>query len=441
MKRQAAYLFWSFPLGTVLALTLMAGVPAEAQYTAPGTPIPIRHTPSKPEFEDKIQASPWKAGPLVLNPWLGLRDLRFVTDLNTVGATEGDDLTLTVGAGLRGYLPAGSKALFAVHALPEYVWWQDQEDKRRLNGLYGLGLFAFFNRMTLELSQRRVERQSFFSSELQELTSSRNDISTLSLEVEVAPKLTLFGIATLDDYGNQEDENATFSVLDREEQAALLGVRYENDQGWRLELAYMDISADFAQGARDLSNSGSAQLASIGFDRPKIASRLDLSFQEREADDGSEFGVFDETTGSFAVLLRPSRIADVLGYFRRSQVYSADRRYSLYLEERQGARLNLSFDRVKLGVFGEVGEDDFELATAGARDRIDDVTAYGADLGITLREVSLSVRATRTDYDSGLDEFDRDVDSIQFAVELTAVNRFTSRLIDRLSLGSAGSEW
>ena len=455
MKRQAAHLFWSThpcraesatrhctqTCGAVLALILTASTPAVAQYTAPGTAAPTRHTPTKVEFQDKIKAAPWKAGALAIRPWLGLRDFQLVTELDRQGEAGGEDLTFTLGAGLRGYLPAGPKALFAVHALPEYVWWQDRSEKRRLNGRYGLGFFVFFNRLTLELSQRRIEQQSFFSSEIQALTTSRNDISTLSLDLEVTPNISLFGIASLQDSENLEDESATFSILDREDETGLLGVRYENSEGWVLELGYMDTSADFAEGARDLSNSGSAQLASIGLDRSRVGFRLDLTFLNREADAGSEFGMFDETTGNLAVLWRPSKTIDVLGYARRAQSYSTDRRFSYFLEERQGARVNFDFDRVRFGVFGEVGEDDFEDVTAGLPNRIDDVTAYGGDIGITFREVSFSVRATQTDYDSIFDAFDRDVSSVQFRVEFTAISRFTSQLIDKLSLGSAGNNW
>ncbi len=440
MQRQAAHLFSNLLLCTVLALTVAGSVPAGAQYTAPGAPIPTRHNASKSEFQNKIEESPWKVGSMALSPWLGLRDFRFVTPLNSQGAGGNEDLTLTVGAGLRGYLPAGPKAVFAVHALPEYVWWQDQEDKRRLNGRYGVGFFVFFNRMTLELSQRRLDQQSFFSSEIQTLTSSRNDASKFSAELDVAPNVTVFGTATRDELSNQEDEDVTFSVLDRTDESASLGVRFENSQGWRLELSFKDLSADFAQGSRDLSNSGDSQQVSIGLDRPDFAFRLDVAFQDLEADEGSDFGTFDETTGNFAVLWRPSKRLDLLGYTRRSQAYATDRTYSVFLEERQGTRFNFNFDRVNFGLFGEVGEDDYEL-TAGGPDRIDDVTAYGADLGVRLRDVSFSVRATRTDYNSVAGAFDRDVDTLQFSVEFAAISRFTSRLISKLSLGSSGSDW
>ena len=442
--RQAAHPLWGIHLYATSALILLAltvGAPASAQYTAPGTPIPTRHQPSKDEFQDKIKESPWKAGRLALSPWLGLRDFSVVTDLNRQEEDRGEDLTLTVGAGLRGYLPAGSKILFTAHALPEYVWWQDREEKRGLNGRYGLGVFGFFNRLTLELSQRRVEQQSFFSSEIQALTSSRNDVSTLHLDLELTPNLSLFGIATRQEYRNEETEIAVFSALDRTDESGSIGVRYQNPRGWTLELGFLDVSSDFATGARNLSNSGSAPQVAIGLDRQRIGFRLDLSFEDREADGASEFGRFNETTGSFAVLWQPSQRVGLLSYIRRAQAYSTNDSFTFFLEERQGARVHFKFDQVRLGLFGEIGEDDFEATSSGLFGRIDDVTAYGAELEVKLREVGFSVRATRSDYDSDFDRFDRDVTRVEFGVELEAISRFTSRLIDKLSLGSPGTAW
>ncbi len=442
--RKAVHWLWSIKLLTFLALTLSplaAGAPASAQYVAPGRPVyPARHGPSKDDFQSKLKESPWTVGTFRLSPWLGLRDVSIVTDLNQQGEDLGDDFTLTVGAGLRGYLPAGTKVIFAAHALPEYVWWQDNEDKKGLAGRYGLGVFGYFNRLSLELSQRRLEQQGYFSSEIQALTTSRNDVSTFSFGLEVARNLSLFGIASDTEYHNEEG-GATFSALDRTTESGLIGVRYSNPRGWALELGYSDSSNDFADGARDLSNTGTAELASIIFDRSKIGFRLDLSFEQREADEGSAFGSFNDTTGSFNVLWQPSDKTAILGYVRRDQTYSVDDRFTLLLQERQGARFNYAFGRGSLGLFGEVGEDEFEAASPGLPDRIDDVTAYGADLRIELREVSLSVRAVFTDYDSGFAEFDRDSTRLQFSVGFEAIRKFTSGLVEKLSLGSPGTDW
>ncbi len=435
------------PIASLLTAVLVGGFGAAAlegqQYVLPGTPMRGADSPSKSHFQDRLKESPWRAGPFYLSPWGGLRDASFVNNLGGQGPSQSgeSDFTATVGAGLRGYLSTGSKVLFAAHALPEYVWWQDTDSKSRLNGRYGLGAFVFFNRMHLQLSQRRIEQQAFFSTEIQSLTSSRTDVSTFGIDVEIARNLSLYGLATRQDYRNEEVENATFSLLDRESDSAAIGLRYENDEGWRVELGFEDRSVDFAQAARNLSNSGTATLAKIGLQRNAIGFQLALALENRDGDEGSEFGSFDGATGGLDVLWRPSPRLAVLTYVRRAQTYSVDR-LNAYLEaQRQGARLNFDFDRVTLGIFGEVGEDDYQAVTPGTANRIEDVSAYGAELRVTLREVSLSGRAYRTDYDSALEEFDRDVTSVQFGIEIEAISRFTTRLIDKLSLGSGGTEW
>ncbi len=215
------------------ALALAYGTPLWAQYGAqfgaqyvpPGTPATFRDRPSKPAFEENIQEAPWKLGKLRLSPWLGLRDGSLVRAAGDLDRIAEEDLTLTVGAGLRGYLPAGPKAIVAAHALPEYVWWSDHDAKRGLNGRYGLGMFFFFNRMTLEISHRRLQQQGYFSSEIQDLTSSRNDLSTFSFEVEISPNLLLLGDATRSQVRNVEEENVTFSALDRTEEAGRQSMR------------------------------------------------------------------------------------------------------------------------------------------------------------------------------------------------------------------------
>ncbi len=420
---------------------LVAGAPLGAQYTAPGTPILARHSPSKAEFQEKVGHTLWQAGPFALSPWLGLLDASIVSDLNERGEIGEEDFTLTVGAGLRGYLSAGPKAILAAHGLPEYVWWQKDEAKRRLNGRYGLGFFVFFNRLTLELSQRRLDQQRFFSSEILALTTSRDEVATFSLELEVAPNLSLLGIAMSRDHENLEKGNTLFSALDRTDENRLIGVRYENPRGWTAELGHMDLAGEFADGARNLSNSGTAELASIGLSRPRIGFRLELAFNAREAEEGSDFGRFDETTGSFDVLWEPSRNIDILSYVRRAQIYSADNHFSYFLEERQGARVGFIHDRIGWGLFAEFGEDHFRATSPALPDRIDDVTAYGAEVEINLRLVKVRLRATRTDYDAGFDELDRAVTRFELGVGLEAISRFTSRLSDKLGLGSAGTDW
>ncbi len=429
-----------------LVLLAVAGSPPlraqfAGQYTAPGVPSALRYSPSKADFQNKLQGSPWKAGALHLSPWIGLRDASVVNLLNSQGETGEEDFTLTVGAGLRGYLPAGSKFLLAAHALPEYVWWSDNEAKRGVHGRFGMGLFFFFNRMDIEISHRRFERQGFFSSEIQALTTSGDDVSTFSLDLEITPKLSMFGVATLRDHENLEEEVDAFGDLDRTEDVGIVGLRYKGSRGWTFELSHVDRSSDFAATARDLSNSGTSEVVMIALDRPEIGFRLNVAANDREAEAGSEFGSFDDPTGSFDLLWEAHRRFALLGYLRREQTYSVDDRYALIVADRQGARFNFDLEHAALGVFAEVGDDDYTPASIGVPERRDDVTAYGAELQIELKQVSFRVQATRTEYDSPLDGFDRDVTRISMAIDLAAITRFTSTLVERLSLGNAESDW
>ncbi len=435
------------------ALALAYGAPLWAQYGAqfgaqyvpPGTPMLFRDRPSKSAFEENVKNAPWKLGDLRLSPWLGLRDGSLVRAVDGFGSTTGDDYTLTFGAGLRGYLPVGSKGVLAAHALPEYVWWGDNENKRSLNGRYGLGMFVFFNRMTIELSHRRLQQQGYFSSEIQDLTTSRNDLSTFGIDVEIASNLFLFGAASQTELRNQEEESAVFSTLDRTEESAMVGLRFENPRGWSLELKHEDRTNDFDSGARGLSNSGTSQIATLGLDRNRIGLRLTVAANDLEADEGSDFGTFDDTTGSLDVYWQPHTRIALLGYARRSQSYSVDERYSRILAERKGARINFDIDRATLALFGEVGEDDYATRSSDFADRVDDVTAYGAELQVQLNELSFRVRAARTDYDSEFDVSDREVSSLSFAVDLAMISEFTSRIVgkltDKLTFGNAESDW
>ncbi len=420
----AAAIGFSLALGPALS-------PAVGQYTPPGSTAPVDDIPPQESFVERLAEARWDAGPVRLDPWLGISDAAYVSGL---GGTEGDDFTVTAGAGLRAYLKTGPKIFWSAQALPEYVWWQDLEQKRRLNGSYGLGVFGYLNRLTFELSQRRIERQEYFSAEVQELTSSRQDTSRLAVGVELGSRIELFAYGRLQDVESLEEESAIFPLLDREAETLGLGLRYRSPGGLWVELAAEDLSNDFAQGARNLSSSGTSEHLRIGFQEPRWETRLDLASSSLDPEPGSELRPLDETTGSLELLWRPSRRLDLFAYARRSYQFSVDPSSSHFLGERRGMRLRLQSRVVTLDLYGELGDDEFE-PLAGGPERLDDATAVGADLRIELRRLpSVLLRAVRTEYDSNLDDFDRETTSFGFTVELGAI-------VGRLRLGERGGAW
>ncbi len=410
-----------------------------AQYSVPGTAAPTDGIPSKELLEESIESARWNAGPWKLGPWIGIQDASFVQFDDNQRAAQGqpeDDYTITVGAGLRGYLKTG-RLYFATHALPEYVWWQEDEERRQLNGRYGAGLFGYLNRATFELSARRSETQRFFSSEIQELTSTREDILRGALEVELGSRISLLARGTVTELENEDEDiqDDRFSRLDHEEESLLLGVRYRTSRGLSLSLSFEDLSYDFAAAARDLSSSGEVARLEAALDGNRISYRAALASYSLDPEPASVFRGFDDATGLLEVATSLANGAGLFVYARRSLAFSAQEETSHYLSDRYGASLTFGRQRFTVNLFGELGEDDFEPILGNNLDRLDDVQSFGAGLDFQLsRLISLRFSATLTDYDSNVDFFDRDVTSIGFSLELGA-------LFEKLQVGERPGIW
>ncbi len=423
---------------TTMALAPMA-FRASAQYTAPGATTPGGDLVSKEELEEKYTEARWSLGSLRVAPWFGIHDASFVDNISSrsdAAMTDDDgDFTITAGAGLRGYLKTGSRLYLSGHALPEYVWWQDREDKRSLNGRYGLGLFGYFNRLTLEASNRRLQQQNFFSPEIQELTTTLEDISRLAVALRVANKVELFATGERVELTSQEDEDAIFSLLDRTEETVTVGVRYSRAGGFWVELAYEDRTNTFAESARNLSDSGEGERLGIGFQGDRGDIRLSLTSLTLEPVEGSVFSGSDELTGSLDLLWNASPRADLLAYLRRRQSFAVNAETSHFLGERLGVRVDFQVRLGTLGVYAEVGDDTFDALAAESFDRIDDVSAVGALLSFNIgRRLELIFQVTRTEYDSNFDFFDREVTNGGFTVDLGG-------LVEPLKLGSNPGVW
>ena len=247
--------------------------------------------------------------------------------------------------------------------------------------------------------------------------------------------MQLYAVAERLDLTNQEDERVVFSLLDREEDRLTGGVRFRSPRGWVVGVGFEDSTVEFADNARDLSHSGESTLAEVGFLGNSFSFRLALAFRDLEADPGSDFGTFDETTGNLETLWNVSPKTSFLTYAWRRQRFSVASQNAFVLSERQGARLDYAFQKSGLALIAEVGEDEFEAVGTGLGDRIDDVTAFGLEYRLRLRElVSVVAQVIYNDYDSNLDGFDRDVTRFGLTIQL-------KDLADKLRLGQANEDW
>lgn len=405
--------------------------PLGAQYNPPGTSVADRDVTDEEELRSGLEEASWRLGVLRLQPWIGIRDASFVTS----STDDETDVTASAGAGVRAYVKTGPKVVWAAHALPEYVWWRNNDAKRRLNGRYGLGLFAFFNHLDLELSARRSEVQGFFSSEVQELTTTRRDLAHLGFELALGKRVAIFGARSLSDLENQEDGSPRFSLLDQRIETSRIGLRYRTPGGLSIGGGVEETANEFDREARNLSNTGAAAFLEVGYEGRRFGMVAAVERRTLRGREGSDFTELEVSTGYLESSWRLHRAVDLLLYGRRQLGYSIASAYSNILGERAGTRLDVKWRDSLLYVTAELGRDEFKSFDPAAPERADDVLAFGFGLTFVVRSgFAFSTALIHSRYDSSLPGFDRDVTAWTASVEL-------AWLRDKLNLGNGERVW
>ena len=433
MHRLCRLLGVALLLGAVTELTVTE---IEAQYNSPAFDREGWEMPDKEDLQEAYEEARWAAGPLRFHPWLGVRDASFVTTQvraldGTV--TETDDFTATAGAGLRIYARSSPKWILALHALPEYVWWQDDDAKSSLNGRYGAGVFGFMNRLKVEASARRIEKQDLFSTEIQELTSVRHDVTRLGVDVEALRNIHVeAGFRSTEVTASDKDRDI-FRRLDRTENASSVGIRLESERGFSLGLGVRDFDIELENEARNLSADGSSVYLRGAFESTRFTGLVDVEQLELSPTLGSDLSSFEELVGAVRATWELSRFLGLQLYQEQNVTFSVTEGASHFRTRRTGLTTELKSKRSSLSLTFATGDDEL-VGQGGDALRTDDVTELRAALWVPIGELTLQVYGTALDYDSNVDAFDRDFSSFGVALDL-------GRLARRLSLGDAESLW
>lgn len=440
--RQAARSGVSRHLRVTSAAALMAisaliflAAGAAAQYTVlGGAPASV---PDEEALRKNVEDARWSAGPFRIQPWFGLRDVSYVRNQQSLSETADeseDQLTITVGAGVRAYAPVGAKTVWAAHVLPEYVWWQDDDSKDGLNGRYGMGLFTYANRVQLQLSHRVEEQQDFFSSEIQELTTTSTSTSAIGAEVEVLRGVHVFGGWTRTDYEGDAEDEAAFALLDRVEGGLSAGIRLRSRRGWSVGVGFQQSDGEFDDGARNLSYESEG----VTFDLQAAVRRFTLDLRAEQAQltpkAGSKLEAIDETLGQVRLGFEPpGRIGWEL-YGDRQRSFSVFSTRSLIVTQEQGIRIFFDLGSWNLRLLGGTGSLETE-GIGGAADQSDDYDVVGVSVGFTVAKYgTLQVNALQRRYDVGLLGSDREVTTVGLSIQL-------GELADRLSVGESRGVW
>lgn len=410
----------------IIALAAALGTAGAAhgqfsEYTQPGTPTPGGGNVTRQDLEDAVAAARWHLGGLRVDPWLALRNLSWTDNPNgqpdSANGTE-SDVNAVGGAGLRAYLPTGANVTWAAYALPEYVWWDKQSDRNRLNGRYGAGVFAFFNRLSFQASGTLAEQLGIITSEFPELANSRRTEGSVGTTLHLGFSTGLFAeLATRTENLLDKTERQTgpqLQLLNRDERRLRTGLVYEPRPRWQLRAGVEWSEADFDADSRDLSNSGTAPLLGIRYEGPRLNASIEAQQRSLEAKDGSEFVDTDVTTYSGQLQAQGNRLSASI-YGRRTLSFALAEDYTHFQTDLVGVTLSADLGRrTNVRLYAETGQEDFEPARPNVPSRKDDVTSYGGELTMSLwRSVRLHLGGSESQFDSNLPGQDRTLTTVR----------------------------
>jgi hypothetical protein len=359
------------------------------------------------EIEREMAGARWKLGPVRLIPQLFVRNAGY--DSNVLGAPEDSpevisDWTATVAAGVRLLLPMGGKVFLRADLVPEYTWYAELEERRLLQGRYGLGLFAFFNRLHFDVAAYNNDSTGYLNSEVQALVRTEARGASSDVEIEVLRNVSLWAggrfqesrYEPLDDLPLEVDDP---SELDRDAWGLRGGVRYGFRRDLKVSLGVEKTETEFVN--RPLSDyETTAWLVGVSLDRKSFYVNAIGGQRHGKPLPGSTFPEYDEFTGSGFVTVPISRF-ELRVYGRRGILPSIDPDAVYYLETRGGLGVRVPIiSRVSIQAYGEVGDNEYPEHVVGGQTipgRRDRIEAYGGGLQLVATDaLSVDVLGYRT---------------------------------------------
>jgi hypothetical protein len=367
-------------------------------------------------LREAVESARWNLGGLRVEPWLALRELAWVEEPADAGGTV-RDLTATVGAGLHAYLPVGAHTTLAGRALPEYVWWRDRADARRLAGRYALGAFVFGNRTGLELVARSEDTTTVVSPELDQRVAVRDDRLDGRLDLRLVRSLELFvrgngGRVRTGDH----DLVPEAARLDRDESWWVGGLAWRFAPDFVLGFGAGSSRTEFVLESDARSNDGTTTYGELAWLRPKLQVTAQVSREKREALAGSSFAGFEGDLGEARVRWQPRERLGAALYGLRRLSWSVEEGRVGYVDERIGAALDVGLGwRAGIDFFYETGSQEYVADLSAPR--TDDVTSGGVGGHLELaRGVAIVARARRTRVENAGLGLDRDYSEIRFGL-------------------------
>jgi hypothetical protein len=374
------------------------------QYTPPGS-LANPQVTAREQLEAALKDARWRLGRFSLAPWMALKDFGYVDNVYGTETNKVSDYTATAGVGLNGFYQPTGKVIIAAGAMPEYVWWKDLASRRVWNGRYRAGVFAYFNRLTIEASGSRTREQQYVSSEFEQPVNLQTDLGKGSLEFRLFGRLALTaGVTSAQIRYRAADIPGSVGQqlleLDRNERELRGGLRYYIGEKASLGIGVEASRTEFVGPGANSSNEGTSPVVEFNAPGDRWSAQATVLFADLKPRGLSQFVALHKTLGSARISWNTGRMTTSV-YAARNLAYSFGTDVPYYLDDRTGVAFDRTIGwRSTLKVFYEVGRLDYS-AVATASDLSQDSKGWGAALGSELsRNVRMTVQVTNIGYTS-----------------------------------------
>lgn len=405
------------PLFLSTALLASVGIgrtQAQAPFAAPS------FAPLYERISEDAENARWQWGTLRVQPSVGLGSLQYVNNTFVdadVDAEEIDDIQASVFGGLNFYQLVGDRSAFAISIKPSYSWWNELEDRRRLNLNAQASAALKSGRFFLDADAGRNEELGIATEEAAQLINYRSDIVDINTGFEIYRSLAFSVGYERTEREHLLDESPSalipdFGRLDETTETLFAGIRMEPGRHATLQLGVIELETESPNTLRNFDGSG--YQAELTYSTEVLEIGTQVRNVDLEPTGISDFVATDFTSGYLSV-----RLGSALG---RSLTFVADRGLGASvrtaLQDFESTRYGVLSrvpvgKRVALAASYRIGTRDFRQSP-----REDDTREATVGFDFALQNgIGLTARFVRSELDSTEAAFEREFD--RFTVGLT----------------------
>lgn len=375
-----------------------------------------RIVPLREQLLDELSQSRFKLGPFRVQPRFTIRNAGYDSNVLNVADQPRSDWTATIGAGASFLLPMGRKLYGRGELSSEYSWYAELDQQRNLGYVAAGSVLGLMNRMSFELGARSLESVRTVSSEIDVPAVQNLDESLAKVDVQIRPRVAMFA-----SWNAQEQRFRAADLpppagdlrsLDRQESAYRFGARYSYREGIDVSGAIEESVTDFQREGDRRDNETTAYLLGVRYDRPRLFVNASAGRREIRPATQSAFAEDSQVTGSYFASYHFARPVHLQVFGQRGFIYGLFEQAPYFVERRNGLGSVVEAGRrLRVRVFVEKGNNEYPLSVSGDEiGRNDEVLTIGSGLSVrVLRESSLGIFITRSDYDSNVSGLDRSV--------------------------------